>query len=503
MRKPIENKKFAYFDDEKYINKLTYLLNNDQFFGNKNNNIEIDKNVCLLFSGGLDSTTALYILLENTKSKILPLFFINSHSYNKYENRVVDRIIKIATKKYPNRLYPMEKVKVIFPISPLKIDYEKQVLCNESYSSLYALYCCQFLRKKEQLSKTYPFIRQIIMAMLFSDGHHRLDQTETNLLATELSLRAIYRDNSWKFSSLFLDKKRFSDYYHWGKKDLVRWSSKINVPISLTRSSCNQSNNWRHCGNCTACYVRKNAFIEAKVIDKTRYIYSKKFVKNLSKKELSKINLVEGWLTPIEVIKLYESAQRAILETSINKICEIGSYKGKSTVILAKVIKNHGSGKLISVDPHENTYTQKTHNSNASSLPDLKKNITKFKLKTFVEIVQDYSSAYMPKLLDESFALIFIDGDHEYRQVARDFEISFKKTSWNGYIAMHDALNILGPRKIMINALKNPNLIFCGLYGDLAIFRKKRFLSIKNWLKKIYSFIVINLFFYFYRPDFS
>ena len=67
---------------------------------------------------------------------------------------------------------------------------------------------------------------------------------------------------------------------------------------------------------------------------------------------LDRMEPIEGWLTTAEATVLYESAQHAGTLRPIAPIVEIGSYCGRSTVVLATAAREAGT-VVLAVDPHE------------------------------------------------------------------------------------------------------------------------------------------------------
>jgi len=54
------------------------------------------------------------------------------------------------------------------------------------------------------------------------------------------------------------------------KRDVIRLGASLGVPLELTLS-CMQPIDGIHCGRCSKCRERREAFSEAGVVDPTRY----------------------------------------------------------------------------------------------------------------------------------------------------------------------------------------------------------------------------------------
>jgi predicted O-methyltransferase YrrM len=172
---------------------------------------------------------------------------------------------------------------------------------------------------------------------------------------------------------------------------------------------------------------------------------SKKTINNSSTTMLTtfslieKIKNIEGWLSDKEADLLIAITMKACKELpSPQYILEIGSYQGKSTVLLGSVIMEYfANAKVYAIDPHEGTVgavDQGIH-STAPTLEMFNKNIANAGLSGVVEMIKDYS--YNVKW-EKPISLLFIDGLHDYPNVARDFWHFSKWVSPGGYVAFHD-----------------------------------------------------------------
>lgn len=95
--------------------------------------------------------------------------------------------------------------------------------------------------------------------------------------------------------------------------------------------------------------------------------------------------------------------------------------------------------------------------------------------------IKDYSYN-VAKDWDKPFDFIFIDGDHTYEAVRRDFEDWFSLLSSNGIIAFHDSAPVTsimvvfegwpGPVRLVNELKRNPDLQFIESVDSLSVFRK-------------------------------
>lgn len=187
-------------------------------------------------------------------------------------------------------------------------------------------------------------------------------------------------------------------------------------------------------------------------------------------KILEEIKDVEGLLNDKEAETLYNLSRNC---KGKGVIVEIGSWKGKSTICLAKGVGKKKI-KVFAVDPHDVTFniegegdlpswTRNTYKDKlklkgvkkSSSLKDFERNIEKANVRDIVKKVVK-TSREAANLINEPIELIFIDGDHGYEGVKEDFDIWFPKVIPGGIMAFHDT--IWGdPRRLMIEKVFKGN----------------------------------------------
>jgi predicted O-methyltransferase YrrM len=137
---------------------------------------------------------------------------------------------------------------------------------------------------------------------------------------------------------------------------------------------------------------------------------------------------VEGYLSQREGSYLYSLARQY---THLGCIVEIGSFKGKSTVFLAKGCESVAAGHVFAVDPH----TPDGINEAA-----FRENLRRADIESFVSPLV-MSSIEAVQGWNKSIALLWVDGDHKYRGVRGDFFAWFPHVKVGGVIAFHDTLN--------------------------------------------------------------
>ena len=125
---------------------------------------------------------------------------------------------------------------------------------------------------------------------------------------------------------------------------------------------------------------------------------------------------IDGWLSDSEGKLLYNLAKGV---PSGQAIVELGSWKGKSTVWLAKGTEAGQRNKVYSIDPHSGS---KAHVSEGetNTYPAFITNLTKAEVQaTVVPLVTN--SDKTAQRWRKGVGLLWIDASHEYEDVKRDF----------------------------------------------------------------------------------
>jgi len=181
----------------------------------------------------------------------------------------------------------------------------------------------------------------------------------------------------------------------------------------------------------------------------------------------SEVESVEGHLSVREIRFL---ALLAAVPRAEGEILEIGSFKGRSTVVLAKASALIGDEKVYAVDPMTApSETDPDLRGAADSLTDFRRNVESMGVADRVELNQTFSYE-LAKTWDKPLRLLWIDGDHTYKGTRLDLEGFAPHLSDKGIVAMHDVLHEFdgGLRVMMEHILLSPNFGACGFVGSIG-----------------------------------
>lgn len=158
----------------------------------------------------------------------------------------------------------------------------------------------------------------------------------------------------------------------------------------------------------------------------------------LSVPTLQRMKPIHGWMEETEADLLMAAAVRAVYTLPGGAIVEVGSFCGRSTVVLGTVVKDSGTGtKVYAIDPHEGVV--RTADNQTKSLGPtraaFRQNMAANRLSDVVEVIQKCSFEVE---WGKPISLLFIDGVHDYPNVSRDFRHFEPWLLPGAYIAFHD-----------------------------------------------------------------
>lgn len=174
---------------------------------------------------------------------------------------------------------------------------------------------------------------------------------------------------------------------------------------------------------------------------------------------------IPGWLTQDQAQLLGDEA--GALPVGATAV-EIGSHKGRSTVVLGTALRGRG-GRLIAIDP----FVDGRLFGGSSTRADFERHVSLAGLDDTVELVSDYSTRLRPDW-DRPFDLLYIDGKHDFWTVSDDLR-------WRAHlpagapVLVHDCFSSIGVTLgILRHVLGSGDLRYERRAGSLALFRVGR-----------------------------
>lgn len=160
----------------------------------------------------------------------------------------------------------------------------------------------------------------------------------------------------------------------------------------------------------------------------------------------------------------------ATLPPSLGEILEIGSFKGKSTTILALSVPLSGGDRVIAVDPLTLPAPTDPSIESDESLPDVFWNTLESNgVKSLVDFHQ-VRSEQLASTWNKPLRFLWIDGDHTYRGAVTDFDNFADYLRPGAVVAFHDVLHPAeGPiRTFCERVLLSSNFGPCGVTGSIG-----------------------------------
>lgn len=170
-------------------------------------------------------------------------------------------------------------------------------------------------------------------------------------------------------------------------------------------------------------------------------------------------------------------------------ILEIGSFKGKSTIVLSKSAEKVSAKKQIhACDTFELSQETDPDGDPLILFDTFKQNLQKHHVLEQVTI-HKMSSQKLAENWKLPLKVLWIDGDHSYQGAKQDFDNFKKFLSPGSIICFHDTLHKFdGPIRVFTeDVLLSPEFSCCGLTGSIAwaLYNGDKPLSKNIWLKKI------------------
>ncbi len=146
-----------------------------------------------------------------------------------------------------------------------------------------------------------------------------------------------------------------------------------------------------------------------------------------------KINPIQGWSSKDELKCLFELSSRCK-----SKSLEIGAFCGRTTAAigLGRELNPIESSKIhvvvdhfICTNPDAPDNIEKTFRTNIQNLHLIDITVNLFPIS---------SRQAFPELEHDSFGLIFIDGNHEYKSVLEDLSLYAPLVEQGGILVLHD-----------------------------------------------------------------
>ncbi|HZZ90576.1 MAG TPA: class I SAM-dependent methyltransferase, partial [Caulobacteraceae bacterium] len=156
------------------------------------------------------------------------------------------------------------------------------------------------------------------------------------------------------------------------------------------------------------------------------------------------ISRIEGWLSKPEARFLFRCAKR----TTGGCVVEVGSYRGRSTAALGFGVNTAGAGvPVFAIDPHEPFEGVFGGEFGPDDRGAFMRAMAATGLYRHVRLV-NLSSERVTDHWTLPVSLLFLDGDHRYAAVRRDFEAWAPKLAAEALVVLDDVDRGDGPVRL-------------------------------------------------------
>jgi hypothetical protein len=183
---------------------------------------------------------------------------------------------------------------------------------------------------------------------------------------------------------------------------------------------------------------------------------------------LERIAGVDGWLTDAQARELYDAAAGV---PSGGRIVEIGSFRGRSTIVLASAAPD--GAEVVAIDPHagNDRGPQEWDGYEAEAAEDHEvflRNLGAAGVADRVRHIRAFSGE-AHREVDGSVELLWIDGAHRFRPALEDLRTWGDRVVPGGRMLVHDSWSSIGVTLALLRHLGvNRGWRYDGRVGSLA-----------------------------------
>ncbi len=158
---------------------------------------------------------------------------------------------------------------------------------------------------------------------------------------------------------------------------------------------------------------------------------------------LTAVAHVDGWMSPDQALRLYHAAAGTHQGETI---VEIGSFRGRSTIVLASAAPP--GVQIVAIDPHagNDRGPQEIDGFEAAAATDhdvFNANLAAAGVAERVQHVRAFSDVAHDQVAGE-LAVLYVDGAHRYSPARSDIREWGRRVSPGGTLLIHDSFSSVG-----------------------------------------------------------
>ncbi len=194
---------------------------------------------------------------------------------------------------------------------------------------------------------------------------------------------------------------------------------------------------------------------------------------------------VDGWMTHGQADTLYEAAAAC---PPGGRIVEIGSFRGRSTIVLASAA---GEGvEVVAIDPHagNDRGPQEIDGYEDEATEDhlvFNANLARAGVSDRVRHVRAFSDA-AHDMVDGLIDVLYIDGAHRYAPARTDIAEWGARVRGGGTMLIHDSFSSVGVTLAIVRELvPSRDWQYVGRSRSLAVYEKRSGSRLRNVLRQL------------------
>lgn len=182
-------------------------------------------------------------------------------------------------------------------------------------------------------------------------------------------------------------------------------------------------------------------------------------------RDLLRAYAAEGMVQADECVLLMQLASRA----GEGVIVELGSYRGRSTIALALGSRRGAAAPVYAIEPHAEFTGVLGARFGPGDRLAFERNVERAGVAGLVHLISRPSEA-AATAWTESIGLLWIDADHAYEAVSRDFALWTRYLTPAGRIALDDSTVAgLGPHRVVEEALASRRYEIADTVGKVTV----------------------------------
>lgn len=227
----------------------------------------IKEPVIVAYSGGLDSTVAIEMIIKDWDSKVYPLFFKRGARSEKFEERAFDYFVDFYKKKHPSNVGEPMKISCQIPSAEIKQYIPNERTLTVGHPMRNSTMQNKAVEYAVALNNKLDLNINTILTGSVADDNTEPELGLLSLRSQNLNVCINTANWNWQITSPLIETSLKDRPI--SKAAIIRYAYWNNIPLDKTRTCF--SDEEIADGTCLACINRLQAFEEAGFVDEIPY----------------------------------------------------------------------------------------------------------------------------------------------------------------------------------------------------------------------------------------